>query len=150
MADASYHRKKRSILINPRFQWTLIGYAAGVAFLILFLIYAFFSLGFHEFRILGHDSGIPADNVYYQFIQMQEATFVRVLVALAVLVAGVLVIGGLIVSHKIAGPIYRMQKEFLMMTEREPPVLKKIIFRKGDYFPELAEAYNALAEKMKR
>lgn len=146
----TYNRKKSSILINPRFQWTLIGYAAAVAFLILITMYGLFSLGFHEFLVMGQQAQLPQDHVYYQFIQMQEATFNRVLLVLSILVGTILVVGGLVVSHKIAGPIYRMQKEFLGMSEREPTELKKVTFRKGDFFPELAETYNALVDKIKR
>ncbi len=147
---SKYARTKTSLLINPRFQWTLIGYTSAIALVILLAVYGLFSFGFHEFSIMGQQAGLPADHIYFQFIKMQELTFVRVLVALALVVGTILLVGGLIVSHKIAGPIYRMQREFLSMQDREPVELRPIQFRKGDFFPELAESYNALAEKMKR
>jgi hypothetical protein len=141
------NRQKSSILINPKFQWTLIGYAAFVATLILLAVYGLFSFGFHEFVQIGTQAGLPADHVYFQFIQMQETTFLRVIAAIAVLIGIILIVGGLMISHKIAGPIYRMQKEFNQMRDANPVELHPIQFRKGDFFPELAESFNSLVTR---
>lgn len=139
-----YIRKKTSVLINPKFQWTLIGYAAFIAALILLAVYGLFSYGFHEFVQIGTQAGLPTDHVYFQFIRMQETTFMRVIAAIALLIAVILIVGGLIISHKIAGPVYRMQKELNKMATAEKVELTNINFRKGDFFPELAESFNAL------
>ncbi len=137
-------RKKRSLLINPKFQWTLIGYAAGIAALILVVVYGLLLFAFHKFVEVGMQAGLPADHIYFQFIQMQQTTFSRVMITLALIVGIILVSGGLVISHKIAGPVYRMQKEFNSMAANEPVELKTVQFRKGDYFPELADSFNAL------
>jgi len=142
------HRKKRSILINPKFQWTLIGYAAFIATLIFISVYGLLSFGFHEFIQIGHQAGLPDDHVYFQFIKMQESTFLRVILAIAFFVGTILTVGGLIVSHKIAGPLYRLQKELLGMAAKPEPSLHKIIFREGDFFPEVPQAFNELVDKI--
>ncbi|MBS1958392.1 MAG: hypothetical protein JST80_02880 [Bdellovibrionales bacterium] len=148
-AAESSNRKKSSLLINPKFQWTLIGYASFIAGLILLAVYGLFSFGFHEFVSIGTQAGLPSDHVYFQFIRMQETTFLRVIAAIALLIAVILIVGGLIISHKIAGPIYRMQKELTTMATAENPELRNINFRKGDFFPELADAFNALVKSFK-
>jgi len=48
------------------------------------------------------------------------------------------------ISHKIAGPLYKLQKFF--QSYREGNSLGQLYFRKGDYFPELAEDYNDTIE----
>lgn len=146
----SQNRKKTSVLINPKFQWTLIGYTAFIATLILVAVYGLFSFGFHEFVNIGNQAGLPADHVYFQFIRMQEATFLRVIAAIAVVIGIILTIGGLMISHKIAGPIYRMQKELNRMRDETPVELNEIQFRKGDFFPELAESFNSLVATWKK
>ncbi len=146
---SSENQQRKSLLINPKFQWTLIGYAASIAALILITVYALLSFAFHQFFEIGLQAGLPADHVYFQFIQMQETTFFRVIIAISIIVALILIVGGLAISHKIAGPVYRMQKEFLKMAEKEPVELTQIQFRKGDYFPELAAAFNRLVELRK-
>jgi hypothetical protein len=144
----STQRKKSSILINPKFQWTLIGYAALVATLIFVSVYGLFNYGFNEFVQIGHQAGLTDDHVYFQFIKMQEATFLRVILAIAFFVGTILIVGGLVVSHKIAGPLYRLKKELFKMANKTDPSLHKIKFRDGDFFPEVADAFNQLVDKV--
>jgi hypothetical protein len=66
------------------------------------------------------------------------------------IVTGILLVGGLYISHRIAGPIYRFQKELQDMSDVSPVELKTIHFRKGDYFPELADTFNHLVEIWKK
>jgi hypothetical protein len=143
-------RKTRSILINPKFQWTLIGYAAIVATLIFIAVYGLISYGFHDFVKIGNEAGLPSDHVFYQFIQMQETRFNGVILAIAMITGTILIVGGLIVSHKIAGPLHRIKNEFNKMADKDTPSLHKIHFRDGDYFPEVAEAFNTLVDKIKK
>lgn len=141
-------RKKRSILINPKFQWTLIGYAAFVATLIFISVYGLFTYGFNEFVQIGHQAGLPDGHVYFEFIKMQETTFLRVILAIAMVVGCILIAGGLAVSHKIAGPMYRLKLEFQKMAQEERPTLHKVNFREGDFFPEVPRAFNDLVERI--
>ena len=50
------------------------------------------------------------------------------------------------ISHKIAGPIYKLVK--YMKGIRNGENLGQLFFRKGDYFPELAEEFNETFEKI--
>jgi hypothetical protein len=43
-------------------------------------------------------------------------------------------------SHKIAGPLYKLQKHLKLIRENSAP--NKLFFRKGDYFQELADDIN--------
>jgi hypothetical protein len=148
--DNNQNRKKSSLLINPKFQWTLIGYAALLATLILITVYALISYGFQEFIQIGNQAGLPADHIYFQFIQMQEVTFNRVILIIAVVIGLILILGGLAISHKIAGPIHRMKNEFARMRDSQGPELSEVQFRKGDFFPELADSFNELVAAWKK
>jgi hypothetical protein len=148
--EPNQNRKKSSLLINPKFQWTLIGYAALLATVILMAVYALISYGFKEFIQIGNQAGLPADHIYFQFIQMQEVTFNRVILILAFVIGMILILGGLAISHKIAGPIHRMKNELAKMRDSEGPVLQEIQFRKGDFFPELADSFNELVEAWRK
>ena len=145
----SKSRKKSSLLINPKFQWTLISYAAAVATFLLCTIYGFITYGFRQFMELGIQIDLPKNHPYFRFIEMQQGTFNEVVLAIAVGVGLVLIAGGIVVSHKIAGPVYRMQKELNRMSGGHPVELKEIHFRKGDFFPELAESFNRLVKSMR-
>ncbi len=146
--DQQTNRKKRSLLINPRFQITLIAYVGGLALAIIVSMTALIEHAFRRFIEIGKDAGLSGDHIYFQFISMQQTAFRNVTIAIAIVVGGLLVFGGLAISHKIAGPIYRMKKSLDDMTaSTEPAVLKPITFRKKDFFPELADSFNALVKK---
>jgi len=113
--------------------------------MILITVYLLITYGFQRFIELGNSLGLPPEeNVYFQFIKMQQESFNQIILAIALIVGFVLIVGGLMVSHKIAGPIYRMQKEFSRMRDLPPNELFEVKFRKGDFFPELAESFNVL------
>ena len=54
----------------------------------------------------------------------------------------------LVFSHRIAGPIYRINKAIEMMLRGECP--KRITLRKGDHFQETAELLERLAQQIDR
>jgi hypothetical protein len=99
---------------------------------------------------MGVEAGLPPDHAYYQFIQVQEGTFYRIVFAIALIVGLLLFMGGLVISHRIAGPLLRMQRELDRASTEEPFKLQTIQFRKGDYFPELAQSFNNLVAAWKK
>lgn len=50
----------------------------------------------------------------------------------------------ILVSHKVAGPIYKLRK--FLQSIRNNNSLGRLHFREGDYFPELADDYNQAVE----
>jgi signal transduction histidine kinase len=55
---------------------------------------------------------------------------------------------GLMISHKIAGPLYRLRFDLDNMAEQG--TLSKVNFRDKDYFIELEKSFNNLAEKLNK
>ncbi len=144
---SNQNRKTKSILINPKFQWTIIGYTAGLATLILVTILTAFEFGIHALIQKGNDAGLQIDHFYFQMIRSFDASFQHIFIYLSLMVAMTLLVGGLIVSHKIAGPIRRLQNAFLDMQKENDSSFQEVSFRKGDFFPELAESYNEVFKK---
>ena len=71
----------------------------------------------------------------------------RIWPAFLLVLAGVFVYT-LIASHRIAGPIYRINAVLRMMLEDEYP--KSVTLRKGDHFHETAELLELLSRKLAR
>jgi len=46
----------------------------------------------------------------------------------------------IVISHKIAGPLYKLSQYLKSIKDDNPK--GKLFFRKGDYFQEIAESYN--------
>ncbi len=60
----------------------------------------------------------------------------------------ILIVVGIGVTHRIAGPVYRVQRDIDRVLAGEKGV--RVRFRKGDSFPELAEKVNQLIERCDR
>ena len=56
-------------------------------------------------------------------------------------------VAGILLSHKVSGPLYRLHHD--MLRNADGAEAKPVKFRKGDYFQELADAYNKQLEKLK-
>jgi hypothetical protein len=55
-------------------------------------------------------------------------------------------IGGLYISNKVAGPIFRLTQFMLKHSIHD---VKPLYFRKGDYFIELQDAFNDFLKRSK-
>ena len=90
---------------------------------------------------MGVALNLPQDHVFYQFINEQKRTM-NFLFAVTSLVAVIaLGVGGLLISHRVAGPIERLKNHMKSIARGETD--REVTFRKGDFFIELADAYNA-------
>lgn len=55
---------------------------------------------------------------------------------------------GILFSHRIAGPVYRINKQ--LQNDVKAQNMNLVTFRKKDFFPELAGSYNALCLSLKK
>ena len=70
----------------------------------------------------------------------------QLLIFLQIVFVGMIFLISIFTSHRIAGPLYKMNK---FMRESAAGVVHwKMSFRKGDHFKELAEAYTLMMEKI--
>ena len=102
--------KRSIILINPKFQ---------IKFSVLVCIFLFISSIFYPLTIF---------DLVTKLIEQATANSPEMASKM------------LLFSHKIAGPIYKVQKYLSSIRDREGN--GKLFFRNGDYFPELAEDFN--------
>ena len=135
-------RTLKNILINPSFQLRLLSY-----FSIMFLIstaslYSTTYLFFWNMKQKGLTVGIPEGHVYYQFLQNQKHDLDLLFIGLAAVNFFLLLTVGFILSHRIAGPLYKV-KQFLENPDEEG----KITLREKDFFKELEPLLNELKEK---
>ena len=146
MANRGYSRKK--FLINRRFQLTIIGFSVGLAFFAVAILYLenMFLLD-HLFDKETQDI-VFADSAMMQFIEEERSKIHQALGVAAATILVLIAVGGLFLSHRVAGPVYRLQthmEDIIAGKTRE-----RLSFRKKDFFPELAETYNALLDKLRK
>ncbi len=139
----SYHRKV--LLINPPFQFRFMAWMGSLSVAVIMVMHLAHVWFFHNLREQARLAGLAPDHVFFRFIedrQVEMSTITGVtFFVLLVLVVSV----GLVLSHKIAGPMYRLKTHFTYAAETG--VVKPVHFREGDYFQEVPEAYNLQFKK---
>jgi methyl-accepting chemotaxis protein len=133
---------RKVILINPRFQLTFLGYMVGMSFVAIIIFYIANRYFFWTFRQMGTTLGLPPDHIFFQFIgeQQTKMNVVFGVTSLAVFIA--LSIGGIVFSHWVAGPLYRLKRHLRDIASGK--TMADVKFRKRDFFPELADGFNEM------
>ncbi len=138
--------KRKVLLINPRFQLRFMGYVVAIA---LFAIGVFFVADWVFFTKListGRAMGLPPDHIYFAFISHQQRTMTTIYLFTTLFALGSMGLIGLLISHRVAGPLHRLRSH--MDAVAEGRTTADVSFRKGDFFPEIADSYNRQLRKL--
>jgi len=132
--------KRRIYLINKDFQLKFIIYTLIIAIVTIATFYGMIYFFFEESINLGINAGFPAGHVYFRFIEDSRHDMNVYFVIASVVAFVIIFVSGLFFSHRIAGPIYRMN---MYLRSIAPENLGTTInFRKMDFFQDLAISYN--------
>jgi methyl-accepting chemotaxis protein len=134
--------RRRTYLINPRFQWRFIGFMAGVSLLAVAMLYLSNILFFRNMAQEALSVGLAPDNPYFDFLDEQKAALSRLYLAVSAAVVVVMVGLGVLYSHRIAGPLRQLDGKMRGIAGGEPP--SPLRFRRKDQFQELAVSFNAM------
>jgi hypothetical protein len=141
-------RRLKNILIYPRFQLGLIiGQAAfmTVAFIAV-QVMNFFS--FRAMTAIGRDAGIGEHHYYFNFIAAQSNAFFWRTLAVFVVLLLASSICTLILSFRLAGPIFRLRKYLRLLADQGEAAISPLRFRDGDFYADLPPALNEAVERL--
>ena len=140
--DIKSRIKRSRYFVAKKFQVKYI----GLILLLMFLTAAMCSYVVYYTSMIIF--GEKLANVYPQGRLIHIVRIVNIRILLSVLLVSPLVATfGLFLSHKIAGPIYRMERFLFNMAEGD--VSSTITLREGDELVTLANGINRLADSMK-
>jgi len=138
---------RKQYIIFPKFQLVLIAVNSIVYLTILLFIGLQSYLAFQSLKHMGVAAQLDSTHPYYRFLDLQASTVYSHL-TLAFLV-GFLVstLVTIYYSHKLAGPLVRLNKFFsdirsLDVRTQDPNSVRPLNFRKGDYLADLAPVIN--------
>jgi hypothetical protein len=138
---------RKKYLVNPRLQWQII---LGANVLALISVAMLGTLMFYMQSHLGSFTTLLAlrqDHPFLAQIAATEAKFFRLCIIVGI-VQFVLFNGtALFVSHRIAGPLYRLERHLDDVGGGGDP--KDVRFRNGDFYQRLAEACNRVMARMR-
>jgi methyl-accepting chemotaxis protein len=133
------HAKRRIFLINKRFQFK---YALFTAAWVMILTMFYPMLIYQIFNYLIEYLSLDPMAAPFKDLQGTRDRIIFLLVFLHLLFIGIAGLISIFVSHRIAGPIYKMQKHMGEIKSGLWP--SPVRFRKYDHFPELATSFNEM------
>ena len=139
--------KRRVLLINPKFQLTFLFYMLVIAATIIVVLYVANVYFFKRSYEAGQTVGLPPDHIYFTFIDNQRSTMKWIFLLASGITMINLTFWGLYLSHRVAGPIYRLRKHMVELAEGRTD--RDVNFRTNDFFPELADAFNQFVKIFK-
>lgn len=140
------HSARTRYLINPAFQLRFVGIMVGVAVLAALALYVANALFVAKLVAVGKSLGLASDHPFWRFLAEQKFVLNSVFLVTGAVVCLAIVVVGIFLSHRIAGPIHRMQSH-LDEIARSGEV-KELSFRQRDYFPEMAESINGVLRRL--
>lgn len=132
--------KRKIYLINKDFQIRFIIYTIILAVITIASFYGMITYFFQESVNLGIQAGFPEGHVYFRFIEGSKTDMNSYFIIASLLVFLLIFVSGVLFSHKIAGPLYRMNSYLRSLSVEE--IVKPLKFRNKDFFQEVANSYN--------
>jgi hypothetical protein len=138
---------RKVYLINPPFQLRIMAWMVGISLAPISIFFMAHHYFFWKLKQLGLEIQLEPDHIYFRFLEGQSHQLLMIFLACSLLAIILVAILGLTLSHKIAGPIHRMKRYFIELTEGKP--FYQLSFRKNDYFLEVPGIINNFIESRK-
>lgn len=140
--------REKKFLINTDFQVQFIASLLLISIVSMSIIYLANDYFFHSYISKGQALHLPPDHPFFLMIHEQKRFMTKVFVGVALSISSVAILWGLFYSHKIAGPLYRLQRYFSEAAAGSTQ-LNKIYFRDDDFFQEVPASINLYIDSMK-
>lgn len=127
---------RKNILINRPFQFRFVLYTFLPTVLSQIVLWVALEVYMNKMIDKGMQANLPADHFYFRLINEQISLMKVLFLSVSAVSFLVVLVWALFISHKIAGPFFRMTNMLKADDER----LKDFQFRPGDFFPEVAES----------
>ena len=139
-----HHRPKhfwnRKYIINPKFQFNLIIPCIVFTFFIFIAFYAVNYFYLWKFYC-NHDLSAIQNEANVEVLLKEYFFALNIFfISSGLLTLTLLIVGGIIFTHKVAGPMYRLRRHMLDVASGKTQ--NQIYFRKSDHFHDIAKAYN--------
>ncbi|HVJ63953.1 MAG TPA: hypothetical protein VM901_01725 [Bdellovibrionota bacterium] len=139
--DLKIRNRRTRFLINPEFQFRFLAFQIVSSLITVGVFFFANSYFFSKMKEAGQAVGLHENHVFFKFVQHQELAMNWIFIVAAFITTALLALVGIIYSHKIAGPLYNLQR-YLQEYTFKRRVDKPLKFRDHDFFPEIAEDFN--------
>lgn len=133
---------EKKFLINTDFQIQFIASLLLISIVSMSIIYLANDYFFHSYMQKGEALNLPPDHPFFLMIHEQKRFMTKVFIGVASSISSIAILWGLFYSHKIAGPLYRLQRYFTEAATLNTQLSSKIYFRDNDFFQEVPDSIN--------
>jgi predicted small integral membrane protein len=144
-STTSMTRKRERSFVNKKFQICFILLVFAPILLNAIIFFVAKDVMFQQKMALGEQLGLPSDNGYFELLQIQESTETKVIIFSSIASAFIFLAWALYISHRIAGPLYRLTQDLNNAQPNEG--MKHVHFRPSDFFQEVPVALNAFLDR---
>lgn len=135
---------RKILLINKPFQLSLIGWLSFLSAILVLIFYSTIWYFFYSFKKEAIAQGLQEGHVFFAFLNEQKNSIDHIFIYSSIAAILFIYIGGLFLSHKVAGPLHQLTLHLKNHNKENVPAL---YFRKSDYFIELQEAFNEFLQR---
>ena len=139
------NRLVTKILINKKFQFKFVLVNTALVTLMSLGYLLAIKLFFNKFFDMGQKAGFPEGHVFFKFVEKQQGEIYSMFLITYLIVLIVFAFVSLKMSHKVAGPFYRMNMH-LKEIAKSGGKLVPIKFRKNDDFLEIQDSFNEVVD----
>jgi len=147
MVKGGTMNRRRILLINPKFQFIFVLYSLLIAVTVSVTLFFGVESLFDKILFSSEFRNYDQSNELLKFIEQQKLMFYSYFIYFSVGLCIALSVLGAFVSHKIAGPVYRLVQYIKNLETGESKDPLK--FRSLDLFQEIPEVVNSFVEKNK-
>ena len=134
--------REKKFLINNDFQIQFMISLLLISIVSTSIIYLANDYFFQSYMQRGVALNLPPDHPFFLMIHEQKKFMTSVFLIVALSISTMAGVWGLFFSHKIAGPLYRLQKYFTEAALDSEKMKQKIYFRDNDFFQEVPDSIN--------
>ncbi len=139
-----YSRKKSALMVFPHFQMKLVGLALAASLgTVMILGVGFYFLVFMPFNRVLERSGTNSETQIQLMSNLSDSFWF--LFFLGVAFSVMMLIFSLVLSHRVAGPIYQINKALDAFFSGDGH--SRVVFRRGDEFVFLSDKVNRLMDE---
>jgi hypothetical protein len=135
---------RKTYLINKNFQFKFCLFLMIPILLSQLIFWVCIEYFFHKMITLGQSSNLPAGHPFYSFISVQKNDLTIIVLLASIALAVGIFIWGILLSHRISGPLYHLKK---YLDESNPEEIRPLKFRKNDFFQEIPESFNKFVKR---
>lgn len=138
-------RIRERSFVNKKFQINFILLAFAPIVLNAVVIFIMKAIMFQEKISLGEQLGFPSNHAYFDLMRDQQNFETKVIIFSSIASAFIFLAWALYISHRIAGPMYRLTESFKNAKPNEG--LNHVHFRPSDFFQDVPVALNEFLDK---